>query len=186
MLRREDRRRGHHYEFNVGDGHARPLCLFLGILHHDDVLGDAIRLHIVLVHVGAEGDHVDGVEPSTVGVEEGNDVECRHLCVEGVGVLEVVVPDLIDDVVEKFGRSAFCRFEACVVIEAGFVGRLRSYTNDCGGVVRDAAVVEWEAGGGFERVTAMVGGVPHTIHDDGREGVDSPQKIVGDLHEDRE
>ena len=71
----EDCRRGHHHKFDLGNGHARPLRLFGGILQHDDVLGDAIRLHIVLVHVGAEGDHVDGVEPSAVGVEEGNDVE---------------------------------------------------------------------------------------------------------------
>jgi hypothetical protein len=30
----------------------------------------------------------------------------------------------------------------------------------------------------------MVGGVPHAIRDDGCEGVDPPELIVGDLHED--
>ena len=29
MLDREDSRRGHHHEFDIGDGHARPFCLFL-------------------------------------------------------------------------------------------------------------------------------------------------------------
>ncbi len=53
-------------------------------------------MHVVLVHVGAEGDHVDGVEPLAVGVEEGDDLEGRHLRIEVVGVLEVVVPDLVD------------------------------------------------------------------------------------------
>ncbi len=62
MLRRQDCRQGHHDEFNIGDGHAIPLRLLLRILQHDDILGDAIRLHVVLVHVGVEGDHVDGVE----------------------------------------------------------------------------------------------------------------------------
>ncbi len=61
MLGREDSRRGHHNKFDVGNGHASPLCLFLRILQHDDVLGNAICLHVVLVHVGAEGNHVDGV-----------------------------------------------------------------------------------------------------------------------------
>ncbi len=50
----QDRRQGHHDEFDIGNGHAGPLRLLLRILQHDDVLGDAIRLHVVLVHVGAE------------------------------------------------------------------------------------------------------------------------------------
>ena len=96
MLCREDGRRGHHDELDVGDGHASPFSLFLGILQHDDVLGDTIRLPVVLVHVGAEGDHVDGMESPAVSVEEGDYLEGRHLCIEGVGVLEVVVPDLVN------------------------------------------------------------------------------------------
>ncbi len=96
MLSRKDGRQGHHDKFDVSNRHAHPLCLFLGVLQHDDVLGDSIRLHIVLVHVGAEGDHVNGVEPMAVGVKEGDDLKGRHLCVKGVGVLEAVVPDLVD------------------------------------------------------------------------------------------
>jgi hypothetical protein len=38
------------------------------------------------------------MKPSTVGIEEGHDVDGRDLCVEGVGVFEVVVPNLIDNV----------------------------------------------------------------------------------------
>ncbi len=87
MLGRQDRRRGHHDEFNIGDGHAGPLRLLLRILQHDDVLRDAIRLHVVLVHVGAEGDHVDGVESPAVSVKEGDYLEGRHLCIEGVSSL---------------------------------------------------------------------------------------------------
>jgi hypothetical protein len=66
MLSRKDGRRGHHEKFNVGDRHARPLRLLLSVLQHVDVLGDAIGLHVVLVHVRPEGDHVDGVEASAV------------------------------------------------------------------------------------------------------------------------
>jgi hypothetical protein len=61
MLGREDSRRGHHHKFDIGDGHARPFCLFLRILHHDDELGNAIRLHVILRHISAEGDHVNGM-----------------------------------------------------------------------------------------------------------------------------
>ncbi len=35
MLGRKDSRRGHHHEFDIGDGHARPFCLYLRILHHE-------------------------------------------------------------------------------------------------------------------------------------------------------
>ncbi len=45
------------------------------------------------MHVGVEGDHVDGVESPAVSVKEGDYPEGRHLCIEGVGVFEVVVPD---------------------------------------------------------------------------------------------
>jgi len=39
MLGREDSRQGHHHEFDIGDGHARPFRHFLRILHHDDDWG---------------------------------------------------------------------------------------------------------------------------------------------------
>jgi hypothetical protein len=35
---------------------------------------------------------------SAVGVEEGHDVDGRDLCVKGVGVFEVVVPNFNNDV----------------------------------------------------------------------------------------
>ena len=183
MLRREDRRRGHHHELDVGDGHVRSLRLLLGVLQHDDILGDPVGMGVVPMHVGAEGDHVDGMKAPAVGVEEGDDLEGRHLRVEGVGVLEVVVPDLVDDFPQELGGPALGRLETGVVIEAGFVGRLRANADDRGGGVVDSPVVEREADGAFERVAAVVGGVTHGIGDDGREGMDAPQKIVGDLHE---
>ena len=186
MLRHEDFSRGHHDKFNVGNGHASPLRLFLRILQHDDVLGNAVRLHVVLVHVAEEGDHVDGMQPPPVGIEERDDFEGRHLRVEGVGIFEVIVPDLVNNLRKELGRPALGRLKAGVVVKAGFVGRLRVNANDRGGIVLDAAVVEREADGAFEQVAAMLSGVPHTIRDDGHEGVDSPKLIVGDLHEDRE
>jgi hypothetical protein len=97
MLRRQDCRRGHHNKFDIGDGYASPLCLLLRIVQHDDILGDAIHLHVVLVHVGAEGDHVDGMQTPAVGIKEGDDLEGRHLRIENVGILEVIIPNLIDD-----------------------------------------------------------------------------------------
>ena len=96
MLCSEHSSQGHHDQFDVGNGHARPLRLLLGILQHDDVLGDAFCQRVVLVHVRAKGDHVDGMQTPTVGIEEGDDFQGRHLCVEGFGIFEVVVPDLID------------------------------------------------------------------------------------------
>ncbi len=78
------------------------------------------------------------------------------------------------------------RLKAGVVVKAGFVGRLRANANDRGGIVFDACVLELETDGAFEGVVAMFGGVPHVVRDEGRERVDSPELIVGDLHEDRE
>ncbi len=62
----QDSCQSHHDKFNVNNRHASPLSLFLSILHHDDELGDAIRLHVVLHNVCAKQDHVEGMKPSTV------------------------------------------------------------------------------------------------------------------------
>ena len=66
------------------------------------------------------------------------------------------------------------------------MGCLRVNVNDRGGIVLDAAIVERGADGAFEQVAAMLSSIPHAICDDGCEGVDSPELIIGDLqHEDR-
>ena len=104
---REDSCRGHHHKFDISDGHARPFCLFLHILHHDDELGDAIHLHVILYHISAEGNHVDGMQPPAVGVEEGHDVDGH--CVEHFGILEIGVPDLADNIAKNFGDASFDR-----------------------------------------------------------------------------
>ena len=130
MLGCKDRRQGHHHKFDIGNGHARPFRLFLRILHHDDELGNAIRLHVILRHISAEGNHVDGMQAAAVGVKEGHDFHGRDLCVEGLGIFEIVVPDLVNDIAKKFGNATFGRFITGVVIEAGFMGRFCTNPDD--------------------------------------------------------
>jgi len=77
------------------------------------------------------------MQPPAVGVEEGHDVDGQDLGVEGIGVFEIVVPDLIDDIAEKFRNGTFCRFVTGVVIKAGFVGRLCTNSDDSRGDVGD-------------------------------------------------
>ncbi len=66
------------------------------------------------------------------------------------------------------------------------MGRYRSNANKRGGVVRNATIVERQLDGALESIAAMVGGVCHCIRQDGREGVDPPKLVVGDLHQDWE
>jgi hypothetical protein len=96
----------------------------LGILYHDGELGDAICLNVVLGHVQAERDHVNGMQPPTVGVKVGHDLKGHDLCVESLDVLLVIVPNLLHNLAEKLGNSTFGCFVAGVVIEAGIVGSL--------------------------------------------------------------
>ena len=105
----EDSRGGRHHEFNVGDGHARPLCFLLGILQHDDVLGDPICLQLILVHIHPLGNHVEHVKTTIVGIKVLEDCKSRHPCVKCVGVFEVVVPDFINGVAKKQGRTSLGR-----------------------------------------------------------------------------
>jgi len=77
----------------------------------------------------------------------------------------------------------FGRFVTGVVIKAGFVGRLCTHSDDSRGIVGDVFIVEREAGGTYELVVAMFGFVLDSLHEDGREGVDSIQLVVGNDHE---
>ncbi len=122
VLSQEDGRRGHHKKLDVGDGYASPLCLLLGILKHDDVLGDPICLRTILMHICTKGDHVNGMETAAVGIKKGHDFEGRHLCVEGVGILEIVVPYLVDRLTKELGGAMLGRLVPGVVVEVGLVG----------------------------------------------------------------
>ncbi len=139
----QDSHQCHHDKFGVGNRYSSPFSLFWGFLHHEDELGDAIHLHVVLYHVRAKQDHVKNMKPSAVGIEERHDVDGRDLHVEGVGVFEVIiVPNHIDDVAEKFGHTLFGCLVTDVVIKSGFVGSLCTNVNDCHGVICNHLVVE--------------------------------------------
>jgi len=122
------------------------------------------------------------MQPPTVGVKEGHDVNGRDLCVEGVGVFEVVVPNLIDDIAENLGHALLGRLVTGVVIEAGFVGSLCTNANDCCGIVSNCLVVEWEMGRAYKFGT-MVGFVLDSLGEDGCEEVNPIQLVIGDDHE---
>jgi len=155
---------------------------FFSILHHGDELGNVIHLHVILRHISAEGDHVDGMQPPAVGVEEGQDVHGRDFCVESLGILEIIVPDLVNDIAQQFGDATLGRLVTGVVIKAGFVGSLCTNTDDCRGVIGNVFIMEGE-GGSYKFVVAMFSFVLSSICEDGREGMDSIQLVVGDDHE---
>ncbi len=139
-------------------------------------------MHVVWHHVCAKQDHVKGTQPSAVGVEEGYDFYGRDLRVEGVGIFEVIVPNLINNIAEKIGHTLFGRLVTGIVIELGFVDSLCTNTNDCRGVVHNPLVVERETSLANNFGT-MVSFVLDSLSEDGCEGVNLVQLVVGDDHE---
>jgi len=123
------------------------------------------------------------VQAAAVGVEEGHDFDGRDLSVEGLGVFEIVVPDLIDHVAKEFRNASFGRFVTGVVIEAGFVGRLRTNSDDCRGVI---FIVEGKADGTNEWGVAVFGFVLGGVRENSREQMDAVQLIIRDDHEERQ
>ncbi len=173
MLGHKDCCKAHHHKFNIGDGHANSFCLLLSILYHDNELGDAIRLDVVLGHVQSEGDHVDGMRSPTVGVKVGHDFKCRDLHIESLGILQVVVPNLVDNVVEEFCNTTFGCLMADAVVKAGFVGGQNANAVDSRGVVGNVPVVEGEVGRPDKLGVAMVGFILGNLREDGHERMDS-------------
>ena len=103
MLRHEDGCQGCHHKFDIGDGHACPLGLFLCLLQHYDVLGNAFGLRVVPMHVGPLSEHVYSLKPHAVCIEEGNDVEQKNFHVEGICIFEFGIPNLVDRNKEELG-----------------------------------------------------------------------------------
>jgi hypothetical protein len=122
------------------------------------------------------------MQPPAVGVEEGQDVHGRDFCVESLGILEIIVPDLVNDIAQQFGDATLGRLVTGVVIKAGFVGSLCTNTDDCRGIIGNVFIIEGE-GGSYKFVVAMFSFVLGSICEDGREGMDSIQLVVGDDHE---
>ena len=60
------------------------------------------------------------MQPPAVGIEEGHDVDGRDLGVEGIGVFEIVVPDLVNDIAQEFGNATFGCLITGIISEVGF------------------------------------------------------------------
>jgi hypothetical protein len=162
----------YHHKFDIGDGHASLLHLLLSILHHDDELGDANHLNVVLGHVQAERDHVNGMQPPAVGIKVGHDFKGLDLCVESLGILQVIEPNLVNNIVEKFCGATFSCFVSGVVGEAGFVGSL-SMNTDGPGIVNNVPVIEGKVGRPDKLGGTMVSFVLGGLCEDGYERMDS-------------
>ncbi len=106
------------------------------------ILGNAVSLGVVAVHVRPESEHVDSVEPSAVGVEEGHDVNSEYLCIKGICVLEVGVPSLVHRGEEEFGCAALGRFVAGIVVKSGTVGCFPADSDDGQRIFGNIFVVE--------------------------------------------
>jgi hypothetical protein len=113
------------------------------------------------------------MQPPAVGIEVGHDLMGRDLCVESLGILQVTVPNLVNDVAEELGKATFGCFVAGVVVEAGFVGGLGANMDDGRGIICNVPVVEGEARRPDKLGAAMVGFVLGGLREDGREGMNS-------------
>jgi hypothetical protein len=99
VLSCQDSCRCHHDKSNVGNRHAGLFGLFGGILHHDNELGDTICLHVVLHHVHAKQDHVEGMKPSAVGVK---DIRSSTMSLTTLILCQIVLKFMIEGLSARF------------------------------------------------------------------------------------
>jgi hypothetical protein len=85
------------------------------------------------------------MQPPAVGIKVGHDFEGRDLHIERLGVLQVIIPNLVNNFAEEFGDATLGCLIVSVVVEARFVGGLGANTEDSRGVVDDVPVI---GGGG--------------------------------------
>ncbi len=123
------------------------------------------------------------MEPPDVGIKVGHDYKGRDLCIESLGILQVIIPNLVNNVAEEFGNTMFGYLVAGVVVEAGFVGGLGANTDDGRGIVGNVPVEEGEVGRPDKFGGAKVGFVLGGLCEDGRKRMDSFQLVIWDVHE---
>ncbi len=103
----------------------------------------------------------------------GHDFKGRDLCIESLGIIQVIVPNLVNNVAEEFGDAMFSCLVAGIVVKVGFMGDLGANTDDGRGVVGNVPVIEGEAGRPDKLGVAMVGFVLGGLCEDGCERMDS-------------
>jgi hypothetical protein len=82
---------------------------------------------------------------------------------------------------EKLGHALLSRLLTGIVIKSGFVGSLHTKVNNCHGIVSNCLVVEWETSQ-VHIYGTMVGLVLDSLNEDGGEGVNPVQLVIGDNH----
>ncbi len=88
-------------------GHFILLSFALGILEHVDVLVDALRFGRIPYHLSVEVGEDNGVV-----IQE---VKGPDLGVEGLGILQILIPRLVDKVPKEFDSRPFGRIVALLV-----------------------------------------------------------------------
>jgi hypothetical protein len=86
------------------------------------------------------------MQTPTVGIKEGDDVEHHDLCLEGIGIFEVNVPHLVNNVTEELGNAMLGSLITGVVINAGFMGSLRTNADDHCNIIGNCLVVDRKLG----------------------------------------
>ncbi len=87
------------------------------------------------MHVGPETNHVHCTKPPAVSFEERHDLPRRNFSVKSLGVLEVVIPNLLDGVAEEFGNAPFGQLVTGKVIAERVMSRFCFDANDGCGIV---------------------------------------------------
>ena len=83
------------------------------------------------------------MEPPTVGIKEGHDINSEYLRVKGIRILEVGVPSLIHPGKEELGCAVLGHFVADIVVKAGFVGCFPVDSDNGQRIVGNIFVLEW-------------------------------------------
>ncbi len=101
---------------------------------------------------------------------------------KGVLFFQVVVPNFIDNITEKFGHALLGRLVTGIVIELEFMGSLHTNANDHRGVIGNGLVIEWETVRAYKFGT-VASFVLEGLSEDGHEGVNPIKLVTANDHE---
>jgi hypothetical protein len=111
--------------------------------------------------------------PPTVGIEVGHDLKGHDLCVELLGVFQVIIPNLVNNNCKETWQRHVWLLCSWISLKVGFVGGLGANTDDGCGIVGNVPVIEGEVRRPDKHGAAMVGFVLGSLRKDGHEEMDS-------------
>ncbi len=119
------------------------LTFAFGILEHINIFGDALGIGIVAHHLGGKINELTGVEPTAVCVKMVEQLSGSEVCVEGMHMMEIAVPNSVDHVMDELSSGTSVGIIGRINLDKNHVFSLAVGTDDGRDIIINGQIGRW-------------------------------------------